>query len=84
MFLVIHNEEQVYIKSVDDNDSGLYECIISNGYHSSISRSFYVTVQCKFYLHDKFFAKLQVNWDERGKERERRKSPSVGCVDHTT
>lgn len=51
----------VYLSSVDESASGSYECIISNGYHSSISRSFYVTVQCKFDLHDKFFVKLQVN-----------------------
>jgi hypothetical protein len=46
-YLVIHNGEDVYISSVKSSDSGSYECIASNGYHATISRSFYVTVQCK-------------------------------------
>jgi hypothetical protein len=46
-FQVIHNGDDVYISSIERRDSGSYECIASNGYHVTISRSFYVTVQCK-------------------------------------
>ncbi|CAF1268510.1 unnamed protein product [Adineta steineri] len=41
----IHNGEDIYISSLESTDSGSYECIASNGYHATISRSFYVTVQ---------------------------------------
>ncbi len=49
----------MYISLLQSSDSGSYECIASNKFHASISRSFYVTVQCKFsierfYLHEKF------------------------------
>ncbi len=47
MFIAIHSGEDVYISSLESTDSGSYECIASNGYHATISRSFYVTVQCK-------------------------------------
>jgi hypothetical protein len=58
VFLAIHNGENIYISSLLSSDSGSYECIASNNFHASISRSFYVTVQCKFckerfYLHEK-------------------------------
>ena len=43
----IHNGDDVYISSVESSDSGSYECIASNEYHATISRSFYVTIQCK-------------------------------------
>ncbi|CAF1198245.1 unnamed protein product [Adineta steineri] len=41
----IHYGENVYISSLQSSDSGSYECIASNKFHASISRSFYVTVQ---------------------------------------
>ncbi|CAF1095543.1 unnamed protein product [Adineta ricciae] len=41
----IQNGESVYISSLRPSDSGSYECIASNHFHASISRSFYVTVQ---------------------------------------
>ncbi|CAF0950590.1 unnamed protein product [Rotaria sordida] len=41
----IHYGEDVYISSLQSSDSGSYECIASNNFHASISRSFYVTIQ---------------------------------------
>jgi hypothetical protein len=43
----IHHGDDLYVSSIQPSDSGLYECIASNLYHASISRAFYVTVQCK-------------------------------------
>lgn len=43
----IHNGEDLYLPSIQPSDSGLYECVASNMYHATISRAFYVTVQCK-------------------------------------
>lgn len=43
----IHRGEHVYIPLIRSSDSGSYECIASNEIHASISRSFYLTVQCK-------------------------------------
>lgn len=53
--LAIHVGEDLSIASVQSSQSGSYECIASNDYHASISRSFYVTVQCKSFveLHDR-------------------------------
>ena len=45
---VIHNGEYFYLQSIQPSDSGVYECVASNLYHVSISRSFFVTVQCTF------------------------------------
>ena len=45
--LVIHQGEDIYISSLKWSSSGLYECVASNGYHSTINRSFYVSIQCK-------------------------------------
>ncbi|CAF1582470.1 unnamed protein product [Rotaria magnacalcarata] len=42
---IIHYGEHVYISSLQSSDSGSYECIASNNFHASISRSFYVTIQ---------------------------------------
>ncbi|CAF4261888.1 unnamed protein product [Rotaria socialis] len=41
----IHYGEDLYLSSIQPSDSGLYECIASNMYHTTISRAFYVTVQ---------------------------------------
>lgn len=49
----IHHGENVYIPSIQSSDSGSYECIASNTIHASISRSFYLTVQCKSILDEK-------------------------------
>ena len=44
----VHNSDDLYLTSIQPSDSGLYECIASNMYHASISRAFYVTVQCTY------------------------------------
>jgi hypothetical protein len=45
--LVLHEGETLSVSALKSFHAGSYECIASNGYHGSISRSFYVTVQCK-------------------------------------
>jgi len=58
----IHNGEDVYISSLQSSDSGSYECIASNHFHASISRSFYVTVQYSprvMILNDKMTSDVQ-------------------------
>ena len=47
-FKVLHEGESLLIDALEWSDSGSYECVASNGYHGSISRSFYVTVQCEW------------------------------------
>ena len=82
--LAIHVGEDLSIVSVHSTQSGSYECIASNDYHASISRSFYVTVQCKSLvaLHDRQTGSQNGNGESGVSQSISKVFPSV--VDHTT
>ncbi|CAF4205564.1 unnamed protein product, partial [Rotaria magnacalcarata] len=67
----IHYGDDLYLSSIQPSDSGLYECIASNMYHTTISRAFYVTVQysprvlilnetIRSFLHETILVRCQI------------------------